>query len=152
MSAEKQYAPAEAVEALPGKWRVLGDDSDSADALSACGRPCSPPARGQQGDGVMSDAKHNGCLSAFPESVVYDPTREQMNAASAYLEIGGLSKRELFAAMALQGIMANPVRWEQIASDYKSGKKTYEQRSVANAVKAVSLADALLAELAKEQM
>lgn len=62
----------------------------------------------------------------------------------------GLTKRELFAAMALQGIMANPERWKQIADDYQSGKKSYKQCSAANAVKAVSLADALIAELSKE--
>jgi hypothetical protein len=66
-------------------------------------------------------------------------------------DFAGLTKREAFAMAALQGIMANPVRWQQIADDYNSGKKTYKQCSQANAVKAVSLADALLAELAKEQ-
>jgi hypothetical protein len=55
-----------------------------------------------------------------------------------------LSKREQFAAYALMGIMANPVRWKQIARDYKKGKKTYEQCSKANAVKAFSLADEML--------
>jgi hypothetical protein len=59
--------------------------------------------------------------------------------------------RAYFAAHALAGIMANPERWKQIAADYTSGKKTYEQCSEANATKAVSLADALLAALEKDQ-
>lgn len=62
----------------------------------------------------------------------------------------GLTLRQHFAGLALQGIMANPERWKQIASDYAVGKKSYEQCSAANAAKAVSVADALLAELAKD--
>jgi hypothetical protein len=53
--------------------------------------------------------------------------------------------RERAALAALTGIMANPVRWQQIADDYKSGKKTYEQCSMANAVKAWGIADAFIA-------
>lgn len=56
----------------------------------------------------------------------------------------GMDLRDYFAAKALAGIMANPERWKQIASDYTSGKKTYEECSAANAVKAYSLADAML--------
>jgi hypothetical protein len=61
----------------------------------------------------------------------------------------GMSLRDWFAGQAPAGIMANPVRWEQIAADYKSGKKTYEQCSQANATKAYSIADAMLAERKK---
>ena len=61
----------------------------------------------------------------------------------------GMTLREYYAGQALAGIMANPERWKQIAKDYTSGKKTYEECSVANAVKAVSLADAMIAELEK---
>jgi hypothetical protein len=52
--------------------------------------------------------------------------------------------RDYFAGQALAGIMANPERWKQIADDYKTGKKSYEQCSAANAVKAYSIADAML--------
>lgn len=61
----------------------------------------------------------------------------------------GMSLRDYFAAAALSGIMANPERWKQIAEDYTSGRKTYEQCSAANAAKAWSLADAMLAERGK---
>jgi len=50
------------------------------------------------------------------------------------------------ARAALTGIMANPERWKQIADDYKSGKKTYQQCSEANVAKACSLADEMEAE------
>jgi hypothetical protein len=56
----------------------------------------------------------------------------------------GMSLRDWFAGQALAGIMANPVRWEQIAADYTSGKKSYDQCSAANATKAYSIADAML--------
>lgn len=59
--------------------------------------------------------------------------------------IPGMPLRDYFAAAALTGIMANPERWKQIADDYTAGKKTYEQCSQSNAVKAYSLADAMLA-------
>ena len=52
------------------------------------------------------------------------------------IHIAGLTKRELFAAMAMQGHCANPEMSETIA------------RSIA--IMSVEQADALLAELAKE--
>lgn len=55
-----------------------------------------------------------------------------------------LKLRDWFAGKALAGIMANPERWKQIAEDYRTGKKTYDQCSAANAVKAYSIADAML--------
>jgi hypothetical protein len=64
---------------------------------------------------------------------------------TSFSSTGGMSLRDYFAAAALTGIMANPERWKQIADDYMSGKKTYEQCSAANAVKAFSIADAMLA-------
>jgi len=56
----------------------------------------------------------------------------------------GTALRDWFAGQALAGIMANPERWKQIADDYKTGKKTYEQCSAANAAKGYSIADAML--------
>ncbi len=50
----------------------------------------------------------------------------------------GLTKRELFAAMAMQGILANPCR-------QTSTSETYAEA----AIDGVRYADALLAELAK---
>jgi hypothetical protein len=59
-------------------------------------------------------------------------------------EHGGMTLRQWYAGTALSGIMANPERWKQLAADYVSGKKTYEQCSEANAAKALSLADAMI--------
>ena len=84
---------------------------------------------------MSDDAKDGG--PAFPAGVYGSEMRR------------GMSMRDWFAGMALQGIMANPERWKQIAEDYKSRKKTYEQCSQSNAVKAYSLADAMLDERAK---
>jgi len=55
-----------------------------------------------------------------------------------------LGRLDYFAAAALTGIMANPERWKQIARDYKSGKKTYQECSRANAIKAYSIAEEML--------
>ncbi len=81
-------------------------------------------------------AKDNGG-PAFPRTV--------QNWNGHMEAFDGMSLRDWFAGQALAGIMANPERWRQIADDYKGGKKTYEQCSAANAVKAYSLADAMLA-------
>lgn len=54
--------------------------------------------------------------------------------------LGGLTKRELIAAMAMQGILANG-KYEPPRRDRLKGM----------AIDAVAAADALLAELAKEQ-
>lgn len=52
-----------------------------------------------------------------------------------------LTVRDYFIGQALAGIMANPERWKQIAKDYKSGKKTYDECSKSNVTKAINLAD-----------
>lgn len=59
----------------------------------------------------------------------------------------GLSKRELFAAMALQGMLANPERYAYITAKMERGELTQDSASMKNARKAVYLADALLAAL-----
>lgn len=82
---------------------------------------------------------------AFPMPGVFDAIRDRIGPVNEYYDAGGMALRDYFAAQALAGIMANPVRWQQIAEDYKSGKKSYEQCSTANAVKAYSIADAMLA-------
>ncbi len=63
----------------------------------------------------------------------------QMPASYEVLQHSGLTKRELFAAMAMQGLCADPT-----AADLYSDM----QNMAANAVE---IADAFLAELAKEQ-
>jgi hypothetical protein len=60
------------------------------------------------------------------------------------LDAGDKERLDRFAASALEGIMANPERWKQIASDYEAGKKTYEECSRSNAVKAYSLAKEMM--------
>lgn len=61
----------------------------------------------------------------------------------------GMSLRDWFAGQALAGIMANPIRWADIQSRYDRGLMTYGEASRSNAVKAYSIADAMLAERAK---
>lgn len=60
-----------------------------------------------------------------------------------------LTKREQFAAAALQGIMANPERWRDIQRRYDKGDLDYDGASIKNAEKAVSLADAMIKVLAR---
>ena len=62
------------------------------------------------------------------------------------LSPGDLALLDQFAAAAITGIIANPERWKQIAKDYKKGKKTYEECSQSNAVKAYNIAWAMLRE------
>jgi len=64
------------------------------------------------------------------------PSLEQNNRGEVVDQHLGMTKRELFAAMALQGILASPVGHEMHGYD-----------NVAR--EALSAADALLAELAK---
>lgn len=69
----------------------------------------------------------------FPE-VTSESDNPDNNNVTAIWSKGGLTKRELFAAMIAQGMMATPDR--------------VEARKVSMAI-AVQLADALIAELAK---
>lgn len=92
----------------------------------------------------MTDKTDGG--PAFPPPHPY----QNVNGDWFYPEQPGMSLRDWFAGQALAGIMANPERWKQIVEDYTSGKKTYEQCSEANAVKAYSLADAMIAERSRK--
>lgn len=76
----------------------------------------------------------NGNDMAFP--VVLETTRTPNDSEQL-----GLTKRELFAAMAMQGISANPNFFGTL----------FQQNPRAAADYAVDAADALLAELAKVQ-
>jgi len=61
----------------------------------------------------------------------------------------GLSKREHFAALMMQALIANPERYKYIADQFNLGEVDQEGASAKNAHKAVKLADALIAELNK---
>ncbi len=75
------------------------------------------------------------------------PCNAQGNESKIYpQEYSGLTKRELFAAMAMQGILARgPIKVDGYSSE---GRQTESQFV---AMVAVSRADALIAELAKEK-
>jgi hypothetical protein len=71
-------------------------------------------------------------LSAFPTS------------AEIY---GGLTKRELFAAMAMQGMLGQP---DDVDDEWPEGVATFEEILHHQSNVAVQYADALIKELAKE--
>ena len=62
----------------------------------------------------------------------------------------GLTKREYFAGLAMQGLLANLERYKYIAEKVECGMPQ-EIASAKNAHKAVLLADALLEELSKPE-
>lgn len=61
----------------------------------------------------------------------------------------GLTKREYFAAMVLQGLMANPERYKYIADAVENDGMPQALATQKNANKAVYLADALIEALNK---
>ena len=61
------------------------------------------------------------------------------------ISASGMSLRDWFAGQALAGIMANPERWKDIARRYELKELSYDAASEKNAVKAFSLADAMIA-------
>lgn len=61
--------------------------------------------------------------------------------------VGGLTKREYFAAMAMQGILKNSAWAQAVAASFPDPRTGAE----VNAITAVINADALIAELSKEQ-
>lgn len=69
----------------------------------------------------------------------------------------GLTKREYFAAMAMQGLMANPERYKYVVKKMDINRHvnespwSHEEATRHNAEKAVYLADALIEALNKEQ-
>jgi hypothetical protein len=80
----------------------------------------------------------------MPVSACKIETSEQGKSLgeSSYMEYKGLTKREYFAAMAMQGMLSDPV-----LSDFKG---SYEELASKVAKSSVSFANFLLAELAKE--
>jgi hypothetical protein len=87
------------------------------------------------------DAKTNGALRAHPMPGIYDASRDQIGPVDNYYDAGGLTKRELFAAMAMQGLCARKTP----PSQGWAGKL-----DEAFAREAVDRADALLAALTTE--
>lgn len=89
--------------------------------------------------------------SAFPQvecttDETYDPNREQYSThLESFKFVGGLTKRELFAAMALQGLLANSTLIGSLNGNPTPGP--YDHKL---AREAIVSADALLAELAKD--
>ena len=64
-------------------------------------------------------------------------------------QLGGLTKREYFAGLAMKGLLSNPERYKYIAKCIELGNVNQEGASKKNAHKAVLLSDALLEELTK---
>lgn len=60
---------------------------------------------------------------------------------------GGLTKRELFAAMAMQGILANTFKIGQLNTDGRTTIEAIQNSTICEA--ALGYADALIAELEK---
>ena len=75
---------------------------------------------------------------AFPHSVAVGPSGDVYSSGELFPGADGLTRRELFAAMAMQGILAN-----------EGADATSYEANVS--VHAVAHADALTAELDKEQ-
>lgn len=85
--------------------------------------------------------------SAFPHMTLGIDERYALTLSS-----GGLTKRELFAAMAMQGLLACPMSQDGLAAleaiEREKGNKEILRLTANSAVK---YADALLAELEKER-
>lgn len=85
--------------------------------------------------------------SAFPSFDSYKSCAGAWSRTHKLEPSGGLSKRELFSALALQGLLANP-RWlETIDSETASGAEV----CVAHAKLAISMARALEIALAERE-
>lgn len=85
--------------------------------------------------------------SAFPQ---IDHNQDFADSDGSYLHIslsGSLTKRELFAAMAMHGMISNP---EMIATALSVGAKANMEAKNVVAKGAVSYAAALITELEKE--
>lgn len=90
---------------------------------------------------------------AFPEALAFNSNGEAVTASCYFPGVCGLTKRELFAARALQGLLSNAA----IAEGVTKVKETLTQEQakefetkilpMANAICALSHADALLSAL-----
>lgn len=103
----------------------------------------------------------NGDDAAYPISEMQKDFEGDVDPLDDLCLAGGLSKREYFAAMAMQGLMANPERYKYITNQMRAtlvpGKVnpisglSQEAATAKNARKAVYLADALIAALNEKQ-
>lgn len=96
------------------------------------------------------DAQWLGAMPAHPVSMMEEVSRYHGSGTEMRrVDYSGLTKRELLAAMAMQAIASNEALMvEAFELGRQSGKAVQE----AIAVGAVSYADALLAELAREDV
>jgi len=85
----------------------------------------------------------NGSDSAFTKTGV-NKTDEDARTQR------GLTKREYFAAMILQGLMANPERYKYISDAIENDGMPQSLATEKNCNKAVKIADALIEALNKE--
>ena len=65
----------------------------------------------------MSEAIDDGG-HAFPQTAVYDASREMVNEAGAYGVATGMTLRDYFAAKALTAILGNLKQWEYWCTEY----------------------------------
>lgn len=84
----------------------------------------------------MSETKHTPMADGGPAFPVQDAAAWQAH---------GMTLRDYFAGQALAGLMANPERYNYIASQVRTYQLTQEEASAKNARKAYYLADAMLA-------
>lgn len=94
-------------------------------------------------------------MKTRPNEIVHpqietDPKREGDTWYGQVYSFGGITKREYFAAMCLQGFLANPERYKYIADAVANDGMPQTLASQKNAEKAVYLADALIAALNQE--
>ena len=84
--------------------------------------------------------------AAFPGEVLPAPPIHQ--GGNSYIAYPGLTKRELFAAMAMQGMCQGNI-WASVGTDTGRCEMYLNIRTGALAATAIGIADTLLAELAK---
>ncbi len=87
-------------------------------------------------------SKQNGG-SAFPASVAVGPADDKY---SSFDIDPGMSLRDWFAGQALNGLMANPERYEYLAERISAGTLSQDQATEKNVKKAYLIADAMIAE------
>lgn len=85
-------------------------------------------------------------IETNPNDSVYPQIINSETNGLQYSE-GGLTKREYFAAMAMQGTLANPEGMEYLSKRY--GNHDFPSAFASIAAKSVQLADALITELNK---
>ena len=82
-----------------------------------------------------------GEKSAFPLTLAIGPAGDVYSASE---DDAGMSLRDWFAGMALQGLMANPERYKYIAELLELTTLTQDEATEKNVNKAYMIADAML--------